>query len=355
VYGFEYHDNDLWPIKASAAKDPVEALKRFRECINFLCEYVLEQKHKMVFSIEPKPNELRSDTYLATAGHALAMIATLDHPEMVGVNPETAHIKMAGLNPLHEFAQCLEASKLADVHLNGQKPPRYDQGTSFGYETRQSSGGPRPFSSSADSDASGHSARPAHSVADSTSAGPVSSRCDDGERGGSTVARHDRPAKESMTEVAPEPDRVFLAYGRDVATAKEVTCFLKRIGLCPVLLKDQPNAGQTIIKKLERHSDVGYAVVLLTPDDEGRLTGSGRNLSPRARQNVVFELGLFVGRLGRARVCVLRKGDIELPSDMAGVLYVNLDDGADWKYELARELKHAGLQIDLNMLLNPSP
>ena len=114
------------------AKDPVEAIKRFRDCLNFLLEYVLDQGYRMVFSIEPKPNEPRSDTYLATAGHALALIATLDHPEMVGVNPETAHIKMAGLNPLHEFAQCLEAGKLVDVHLNGQKPLRYDQDMSFG-------------------------------------------------------------------------------------------------------------------------------------------------------------------------------------------------------------------------------
>jgi xylose isomerase len=114
------------------AKDPVEALKRFRECMNFLLEYVLERGYRMVFSIEPKPNEPRSDTYLATAGHALAFIATLEHPEMVGVNPEWAHIKMAGLNPLHEFAQCLEAGKLVDIHLNAQKPLRYDQDMSFG-------------------------------------------------------------------------------------------------------------------------------------------------------------------------------------------------------------------------------
>jgi len=113
-------------------KDPVEALKRFRECLNFLCEYVLDQGYRMVFSIEPKPNEPRSDTYLATAGHALALIATLDHPEMVGSNPEIAHVKMAGLNPLHEIAQVLEAGKLVDIHLNGQKPLRYDQDMSFG-------------------------------------------------------------------------------------------------------------------------------------------------------------------------------------------------------------------------------
>jgi len=114
------------------AKDPVEAMKRFREAINFLCEYVVDQGYQMVFSLEPKPNEPRSDTYLATAGHALAFIATLDHPEMVGVNPEWAHIRMAGLNPLHEFAQALEAGKLVDIHLNAQKPLRYDQDMSFG-------------------------------------------------------------------------------------------------------------------------------------------------------------------------------------------------------------------------------
>jgi xylose isomerase len=113
-------------------KDPVEALKRFREALNFLCEHVLAQGYPMVFSIEPKPNEPRSDIYLATAGHALAFIATLDHPEMVGVNPEYAHIKMAGLNPLHEYAQALEAGKLVDIHLNAQKPLRFDQDMSFG-------------------------------------------------------------------------------------------------------------------------------------------------------------------------------------------------------------------------------
>jgi xylose isomerase len=115
-----------------AGKDPVEALKRLREALNFLLAYVLDRKYPMVFSLEPKPNEPRSDTYLATAGHALAMIATLDRPDRVGVNPEWAHIKMAGLNPLHEIAQCLEAGKLVDIHLNAQKPLRYDQDMSFG-------------------------------------------------------------------------------------------------------------------------------------------------------------------------------------------------------------------------------
>ena len=119
-------------VEVDASKDPVDATKWFREAINFLCNYVLSQGYDIKFSIEPKPNEPRGDLYLPTVGSVLAFIATLDHPEMVGINPETAHIKMAGLNPYHEFAQALDAGKLLDVHLNGQKPLRFDQDLSFG-------------------------------------------------------------------------------------------------------------------------------------------------------------------------------------------------------------------------------
>jgi xylose isomerase len=115
-----------------AGKDPVETMQWFREALNFLCEYVLDNDYDIKFSIEPKPNEPRGDLYLPTVGSVLAFIATLDHPEMCGINPETAHIKMAGLNPYHEFAQALDAGKLLDVHLNGQKPLRFDQDLSFG-------------------------------------------------------------------------------------------------------------------------------------------------------------------------------------------------------------------------------
>jgi xylose isomerase len=119
-------------VEVDASKDPVEAGKWFRETLNFLCEYVLASDYDIKFSIEPKPNEPRGDLYLPTVGSVLAFIATLDHPEMCGINPETAHIKMAGLNPYHEFAQALDAGKLLDVHLNGQKPLRFDQDLSFG-------------------------------------------------------------------------------------------------------------------------------------------------------------------------------------------------------------------------------
>jgi xylose isomerase len=119
-------------VEVDASKDPVEAGKWFREALNFLCEYVLANDYNLKFSIEPKPNEPRGDLYLPTVGSVLAFITTLDHPEMCGINPETAHIKMAGLNPYHEFAQALDAGKLLDVHLNGQKPLRFDQDLSFG-------------------------------------------------------------------------------------------------------------------------------------------------------------------------------------------------------------------------------
>jgi xylose isomerase len=119
--------------EVDAAKDPVEATKRFREAISFLCEYVRRNKYKIRFTIEPKPNEPRGDIYLPSVGNVLAFIATLDpaHAKMVGVNPEVAHVRMAGLNPYHEYGQALEAGKLFELHLNDQKPLRYDQDLTF--------------------------------------------------------------------------------------------------------------------------------------------------------------------------------------------------------------------------------
>ena len=98
-------------VEVDASKDPVHAGGWLREALNFLSEYVISNNYDMKFSIEPKPNEPRGDLYLPTVGSVLAFITTLDHPEMCGINPETAHIKMAGLNPYHEFAQALDAGR----------------------------------------------------------------------------------------------------------------------------------------------------------------------------------------------------------------------------------------------------
>ncbi len=120
--------------EVDAAKTPGEAIKRYRECMNFLCAHARRQGYGFRFAIEPKPNEPRGDIFLATAGHVLAFIETLDDPERVGVNPEIEHSRMAGLNTYHDFAQCMEAGKLYHVDLGAQKPNRFDQDLRFGSE-----------------------------------------------------------------------------------------------------------------------------------------------------------------------------------------------------------------------------
>jgi xylose isomerase len=118
--------------ETDASKDPITSIKRTREAMNFLCEYALDQKYDLKFALEAKPNEPRGDIYNSTTGHMLAFIETLDHPEMVGVNPEVAHEHMAGLNFTHGVAQAIDAGKLFHIDLNDQAFGRYDQDFRFG-------------------------------------------------------------------------------------------------------------------------------------------------------------------------------------------------------------------------------
>jgi xylose isomerase len=124
-------------VETNACKSPVEALKRFREALNFLCEYAIANKYDLKFALEAKPNEPRGDIFLPTSGHMLAFIYTLDHPDMVGLNPEVAHEQMPGLDFSHGVAQALEAGKLFHIDLNGQKPGRYDQDLRFASEDQK--------------------------------------------------------------------------------------------------------------------------------------------------------------------------------------------------------------------------
>ena len=140
--------------------------------------------------------------------------------------------------------------------------------------------------------------------------------------------------------------KVFLIHGHDEAARLDVARFLEQLDLEPVILAEQPSGGRTIIEKVEAHADVGYAVALLTADDVGSRQGDDA-VRPRARQNVVFELGYFIGRLGRKRVCVLTKGQPEIPSDYSGVVYIPMASDA-WKMELIKELKAADLDVDAN-------
>ena len=140
-------------------------------------------------------------------------------------------------------------------------------------------------------------------------------------------------------------------HGHDEEAKYSLARFLERLGIEVVILHEQPNQGRTIIEIFEDYSDVGFAVVLLTPDDIGGRANDLDGLLPRTRQNVIFELGFFIGALGRERVCALHKGEVEIPSDFSGVLWIRMDGEGAWQLKLARELKAAGFAVDLNKLV----
>lgn len=144
--------------------------------------------------------------------------------------------------------------------------------------------------------------------------------------------------------------KVFVVHGHDEVATQTVARFLEKLKLEPIVLSEQPNEGRTIIEKFEAHADVSFAIVLLTPDDLGCPKDRPDQLRPRARQNVILELGYFIGRLTRQRVCALHKGSTEIPSDFHGVVYVPMDEGGGWKLKLVTELKQAGLDLDLNLV-----
>lgn len=160
------------------------------------------------------------------------------------------------------------------------------------------------------------------------------------------------PAVSSPPPLRTDSRKVFVVHGHDNEAKESAARFLGKLGLEPIILHEQPSSGRTVIEKFETYSgDVAFAVVLLTPDDVGSTARDTSNLKKRARQNVIMELGYFMGRLGRTRVCALYKGDVELPSDYQGVLYIELDSAGAWKAQLAQEFVQAKVSIDLTGLL----
>ena len=145
---------------------------------------------------------------------------------------------------------------------------------------------------------------------------------------------------------------IFVVHGHDEEMKQAVARTLERLGLNPIILHEQPNGGKTIIEKFEKHGDVGFAVVLLSPDDMGYKKADGAKAAmPRARQNVILELGYFVGRLGRGKVMALKRGnDLEVPGDFDGVVYTPFDEHEGWQKKLVKELKAADYNIDANAL-----
>ena len=153
---------------------------------------------------------------------------------------------------------------------------------------------------------------------------------------------------EEVSQAEPRSKRVFIVHGRDEGLKNTVARILSEGGLEPIILHEKPAEGRTIIEKFEKHSAVSHAVILLTGDDEGKRRNSDEDPKPRARQNVVLELGFFVGRLGRPRVSVLREAGVDIPSDFAGVEYIEVDSTGGWKLRLVRELRDVGLDISVD-------
>jgi predicted nucleotide-binding protein len=160
-----------------------------------------------------------------------------------------------------------------------------------------------------------------------------------------------KPAERKSAEGGAKCKRVFVVHGHDDLLKTKTARFIEKLGYEAVILHEQASRGMTIIEKIEAHTEVGFAIVLYSPDDRGNTAaaaGSGE-LLPRARQNVVFEHGYLMAKLSRARVVPLVSGKVELPSDISGVVYV---DDTNWQFEIAKEMRAAGYEVDFNRLLD---
>jgi predicted nucleotide-binding protein len=158
--------------------------------------------------------------------------------------------------------------------------------------------------------------------------------------------------KKPLIETKKEFDKtkVFIVHGHDDLAKNEMARLISDIGYEPIILHEQASSGKTIIEKIESYSDVGFAVVLYTPCDKGGKDTDPIDLKSRARQNVVFEHGYLIGKLGRDKVCALVRGSIEIPNDISGVVYLPIDSHGAWKYAIADEMSNAGYDVDKNRI-----
>ena len=159
---------------------------------------------------------------------------------------------------------------------------------------------------------------------------------------------------EALTHNKPQTpmdkSKVFIVHGHDDAAKEAVARFVEKIGLEAIILHEQARSGKTIIEKIEEYTNVGFGIVLYTPCDLGASQKEKDPLKPRARQNVVFEHGYLIGKIGRENVCALVKGDIETPTDISGVVYIKMEGEKEWKYKVADEMKESGYNVDLTKI-----
>ncbi len=152
-------------------------------------------------------------------------------------------------------------------------------------------------------------------------------------------------------KVSPERGVVFIVHGRDWGAKEATARLVEGQDLEAVILAEQPNGGRTLIEKFEAYAtSAAFAIVLLTPDDVGGLSSAPTDMQARARENVIFELGYFVGQLGRGKVCLVKAGEVNIPSDLHGVAYIPLDEHGAWKAKVLREIEQAGIPIDMERL-----
>ena len=159
------------------------------------------------------------------------------------------------------------------------------------------------------------------------------------------------PVTEHKTENTEPNNKVFIVHGHDESAQNKVARFVEKLGFEAIILHEKASSGRTIIEKIEHYSDVGFAIVLYTPDDVGNEKSKSDSLNVRARQNVVFEHGFLIGKLGRKNVAALVDGKLELPNDISGVVYIGLDEASAWKLQLAKDMTQSGYDIDMNKLI----
>lgn len=151
-------------------------------------------------------------------------------------------------------------------------------------------------------------------------------------------------------EMKVDKTKIFIVHGHDDLAKTETARFIEKIGCEPIILHEQASSGKTIIEKIESYSNVGFAIILYTPCDLGKAI-KDVDLQQRARQNVVFEHGYLMSKIGRSNVMALVKGKVETPNDISGVVYISMDKHGGWKVEIAKELRSSGYAVDMNLVL----
>lgn len=171
------------------------------------------------------------------------------------------------------------------------------------------------------------------------------------EKANTNLKENDYLIENDTIKTFNDPREIFIVHGQDDLAKLEIARFIETIGFKPIILHEQASSGKTIIEKIEEYTNVKFGIVLYTPCDIGAKNDKKPLLKPRARQNVVFEHGFLIGKLGRSNVSALVKESVEIPNDISGVVYTSMDTQGGWKISIARELKKSGYFVDMNKVV----